>query len=142
MDHGQPTSSSASNLVIPTSADDVTRLSKVSESLHWDVKSFIVEMSVYGAYFILCVLALRALLLVLSSTITPTTPLDHPLSQTYRVFTSLTLIMTAMYTPALILIINYGYCIADSVQIDTCTAVSVPGQERKSPRRVTEQYFL
>lgn len=80
--------------------------------------------------------------LVLSSTITPTTPLDHPLSQTYRVFTSLTLIMTVgcdlisgLLTAPMVLIVTRTSrrCTHPRSFSSLITATASPTQSRSTP---------
>lgn len=54
--------------------------------------------------------------LALTLSVVPSTPTYGSLVSAGTVFHNITRIMTAMYTPALIIIIQYGYSIADTIQ--------------------------
>lgn len=83
------------------------------------------------------------LLIQLTRLILARVPQADPMATGYNVFERTTVVVSAMYIPGLVLIVNYGYSIADSVQIPgtefTTTAGDSddPSKERRvlTPKR-------
>lgn len=79
---------------------------------------------------------LQIVRLALSVSVVPSTPAYGSLDTAFAVFQSSTQFITAMYTPALIIIINYGYSIADQVvEGDLSATDAESGGEKKERKR-------
>ncbi|TFK96040.1 hypothetical protein BDV98DRAFT_576845, partial [Pterulicium gracile] len=59
--------------------------------------------------------------LALSSAVVPSTPQYGSLDTATVVFSHITVILVSMYTPALIIILNHGYSVSDTIQVQTAS---------------------
>lgn len=73
--------------------------------------------------------------LALSVSIVHSTPLYGSLMTATSIFSSVTEVVTAMYTPAIVLIISLGYSIEDTVRFGSSSSETdtTPGSARRRP---------